>query len=396
MLYKRGQVWWFRFRFQGRLIRESTHSKNRNIAIAAERARRRRLEESRAGIARREKPVLFAVAAERWLAGKVALTRLGRAYYAQYVRKLTREFGHLLAPDIDAGAIAALQHKRQAEGLSGRQINCEVATLRAILKDAGLWAAIAPRVKMLRERTDTGRAFSLEDEQRLLAAAAQSPSPSLYPFLLFSLDAGLRPAETRALRHSNLRLVWRNGIVEGGDVVVGASKTEAGSGRVVPLTRRLCGALTLWLSRFPDAPADAYLFPFHRIGFAGHARAPHVWAVDFGRPMGAYSHKRAFDSVRRRTGLSYRLYDARHTFVTRLAENPAVSEETIRQLAGHVSPRMLARYSHIRADARRAAIAALEAGTKTALADREGAQFGAQSLSETGERCFAKPEKALN
>jgi hypothetical protein len=37
-----------------------------------------------------------------------------------------------------------------------------------------------------------------------------------------------------------------------------------------------------------------------------------------------------------------------------------VSEETIRQLAGHVSPRMLARYAHIRAQARRDAIATLE------------------------------------
>ena len=46
--------------------------------------------------------------------------------------------------------------------------------------------------------------------------------------------------------------------------------------------------------------------------------------------------------------------------MTRLAENPKVSEETIRQLAGHVSPRMLARYAHIRAQARRDAIATLE------------------------------------
>jgi hypothetical protein len=37
-----------------------------------------------------------------------------------------------------------------------------------------------------------------------------------------------------------------------------------------------------------------------------------------------------------------------------------MSEETIRQLAGHVSRRMLARYAHIRAQARRDAIATLE------------------------------------
>jgi integrase len=50
--------------------------------------------------------------------------------------------------------------------------------------------------------------------------------------------------------------------------------------------------------------------------------------------------------------VDFRLYDARHTFVTRLAENPTLSEETIRQLAGHVNPRMLARYAHFRAKAR--------------------------------------------
>jgi hypothetical protein len=33
----------------------------------------------------------------------------------------------------------------------------------------------------------------------------------------------------------------------------------------------------------------------------------------------------------------------RHTFVSRLAENPAVSEQTIMALAGHVSKSMLAR-----------------------------------------------------
>jgi integrase len=64
--------------------------------------------------------------------------------------------------------------------------------------------------------------------------------------------------------------------------------------------------------------------------------------------------------VERQAGLKYRQYDARHTFVTRLAENPSVSEETIRQLAGHVSPKMLSRYAHIRAQARRNAIATLE------------------------------------
>ncbi len=50
----------------------------------------------------------------------------------------------------------------------------------------------------------------------------------------------------------------------------------------------------------------------------------------------------------------------RHTFISRLAENPSVSEQTLKALAGHVSRQMLERYSHIRSQAKQAAIQALE------------------------------------
>jgi integrase len=212
----------------------------------------------------------------------------------------------------------------------------------------------------LRERADTGRALSLEDEGNLLVAIGQSTSPALLPFFVLSLDAGLRPSETRALRHGDLNLSWRNGVIAEGEIIVGRSKTAAGTGRAIPLTCRATAALTLWLARFPDAKPDSYLFPFHHVGLAGNKRKPHLWGIDLGRPMGTYSYKRSYDTAREKARVSYRLYDARHTFITRLAENPKISEETIRQLAGHVSPRMLARYAHIRAQARRDAIATLE------------------------------------
>src|SRR5689334_9712592 len=102
------------------------------------------------GIVKRERPLLFSVAAKEWFESKTALTLLGRAYYRQYIGKLNREFGGRLVSDIAADDIATLQRKRQGEGLSGRQTNCEVATLRAILGHYGLWTGIAHRVKMLR------------------------------------------------------------------------------------------------------------------------------------------------------------------------------------------------------------------------------------------------------
>ena len=153
MVYKRGKFWSYKFRFDGQVIRASAKTTSKTVAREAERARRRELELSVNRITKRERLPLFGTAAKAWLESKTALTALGRAYYAQYIGKLTRQFGNRLVSDITADDIAALQRKRQAEGLSGRQINCEVATLRAVLKPlSGCGRPLPIGVKMLRER----------------------------------------------------------------------------------------------------------------------------------------------------------------------------------------------------------------------------------------------------
>ena len=372
-VFKRGGVYWFEFVFNGSRIRESAKTGSKTIARDAERQRRRELELGINGLTKPDRP-LFPIAAREWFATKSALSSLGARYYRQYITKLSRYFGNTLISDIATEDVAELQRRRKAEGLSGRQINAEIGTLRTILRYYGRWAYISGRVTMLPQRSDVGRALGREEEGRVLEAIGQSRSPALYPFFVLSLDSGLRPSETRSLRHSNLRLTWRNGAIEQGEIIVGRTKTEAGTGRIVPLTRRACAALTIWLSRLTDADGpDTYVFPFHRVAIAGNDRVPHIYGVESDRPMSPSSYKTAFETARKKAGLCFRFYDARHTFVTRLAENPTVSEETIRQLAGHVSPRMLSHYAHIRAQARRAAIAALEGPPDEAkAADFEG------------------------
>ena len=163
----------------------------------------------------------------------------------------------------------------------------------------------------------------------------------------------------------------RDGVIGEGEIIAGRSKTKAGAGRVIPLTRQAAASLTLWLARFPEAGADSYVFPLHHVGFAGKGRKPHLSGIDLNRPVGTYSYKRAYKTACAKAGVDYRLYDARHTFVTRLAEHPAVCAETIRQLAGHVSSRMLVRYAHIRAQARSDAIATLEVGDDAGRVDAQ-------------------------
>jgi hypothetical protein len=54
-----------------------------------------------------------------------------------------------------------------------------------------------------------------------------------------------------------------------------------------------------------------------------------------------------------------RWHDNRHTFITDLAESGEASDETIRDIAGHVSKQMLKHYSHIRMEAKRRAVDSL-------------------------------------
>jgi len=68
MLYRRGKIWWYKFEFCGRVIRESAKTTNERLADKAERRRHQKLEETYNGVQlERPKPQLFSVAAEEWL-----------------------------------------------------------------------------------------------------------------------------------------------------------------------------------------------------------------------------------------------------------------------------------------------------------------------------------------
>jgi integrase len=172
------------------------------------------------------------------------------------------------------------------------------------------------------------------------------------------------------------------------------TKTEAGKGRSVPLTARGCAVLTTWLARFPNAGPDSCVFPRHSVQMLKDGKGAVICDVLLSEPV--QSWQRAWRKVLKDAGLKYRWHDLRHTFVTRLAENPNVSEETIRALAGHVSKEMLQRYSHIRVQAKREAILALErsqAANSGAGGTKMGTNSGEQQepKSEVTEKKWLPP-----
>jgi hypothetical protein len=80
-----------------------------------------------------------------------------------------------------------------------------------------------------------------------------------------------------------------------------------------------------------------------------------VWVtLDPTRPMSTW--RTAWRKLTKAAGLpGLRFHDLRHHAITELAESSA-SDQTIMSIAGHVSSKMLAHYSHVRLEAKRQAL----------------------------------------
>lgn len=158
-----GGAWWYRFRFAGRVIHESSRSQSLTIAREAEKQRRRELEESWNRITRRTLPPTFEKAAGEWQArrdGRVAPSTLtiGRVS----IMHLSPRFAEKLLCDITPKAVEAYQQARLREGAQGRTVNIEVQTLRQILRANKCWQHLEGEIHSQKERKDIGRALTPE------------------------------------------------------------------------------------------------------------------------------------------------------------------------------------------------------------------------------------------
>jgi integrase len=234
-----------------------------------------------------------------------------------------------------------------------RTVNIEVSTLRMILKRNKLWHYMVDDVRMLHEREDVGRALDHKEAARLLKACYESNQPSLYPAVVIYCNTGLRSSELR-------RAHWWQVNFDRGEFQVGKSKTRGGDDRIIPLNQAATDAFAVCRAHWPDAKPNDFIFPSEKLAFDGKGSGKigvmTSYDVDLSKPIG--SGKTAWKTAKKRAGVDCRLHDLRHHFLTNLAETKT-SDSTILAIAGHLSRKMLERYSHIRSNAKRTAIEAM-------------------------------------
>ena len=347
-VFRRGEIWWYEFLFARRRIRESAKTTSKTVAKQAEKNRRRELENGFNGIQdnRDDRVRSIRELATAYLADYRLRHKSG--VFADYaLRHITRVLGESMAVDITDKTVKAYQNTRLQEGAAPKTINEEVGFLLRLLGEAG----DGIRARLRRQRAlklavnhQVGKAYTPEDKLALLAAAKAARSPAIYPALTLALNAGMRDAEIRGLQ-------WERVNLEKAYLTVGDSKTEAGEGRTIPLNSALLEAMVdhvkWYTKRFGAIQPEWYVFPF------GKPRPN-----DPTRPM--VTLKTSWSNARKKAGVQGRWHDNRHTLVTDLAESGA-GDETIRDIAGHVSKQMLKHYSHIRMEAKRRALEAIVA-----------------------------------
>jgi integrase len=361
VIYKRGAVYWYKFRFAGMVIRESTKTSNKELARKAERKRRLGFEESYNGVTlERPQPKLFSVAAKEWLELKEG-TLAAKSYAVEKnsLKHLKPFFDQKLLTDINAAAIARYVGQRRKEKAADKSIKLELGTLRGILRRAKLWGAISdddllPKLRD-REDVDVGRAITADEETSLLTTCRASRSRGLYTAVVIALNTGMREGEIRQLRWSQIDFDART-------LTVGKAKTSAGTGRAVPMNDRLTLALRTWSNQTPDRKSDHHVFPAEQYGQPGE-KSDGRFELDPTKPIGSW--KTAWRTARRDSNVKCRFHDLRHSAVTRLLE-AGVSFPIVASLLGwspSTTTKMAKRYGHIGNAAHRAAVTALDPST---------------------------------
>jgi integrase len=107
-----------------------------------------------------------------------------------------------------------------------------------------------------------------------------------------------------------------------------------------------------YTKRFQTIKPEWYVFPAR----VGRPAMGEERQLDPTKPM--VTLKTSWKNVKTKAKVKGRWHDNRHTLITDLAESGA-GDETIRDIAGHVSKQMLKHYSHIRMEAKRRALEAI-------------------------------------
>ena len=327
-IYKRGDIYWISYSYQGEQYRESTGTDNKQFAKDVLAKRQVEMREQRFFDVKKGAKVGFEELADDFLEFYRDRRRKSLERAETSVKHLQAYFGGKRSAEITPEAIEDyIKTRRQELSKLGKptspaSINRELAALSKMFslaihhKKADKNPVMA--VERLQEHNVRDRVLSLEEFQCLLDAAPNY----LRPILLLAHDTGMRRGEILNLRWSQVDL--KHGFIRLGEL-----DTKTQEGRLVPLNDRLTNALK---DVMDSAIRCASGHVFHRQGTP---------IKDIREAFAAACGKTAI--------VDFRFHDLRHTAVANM-RRASIDHLTIMKISGHKNLEVFWRYNSFDAD----------------------------------------------
>ena len=333
-IYKRGKIYWYKFMWNGEMVRESTRQSNHNTARQMEAAHRASLAKGEVGI--RDKKVIptlkdFCIErVEPW--AKSTFEQASPKTWLWYrfgidSLKNSKTLANLKLNEIGPELVAEYASERQRDGLQISSVNSCLRALRRVLRLAVEWGVLeaSPKVKFLSGEHRRERVITPKEETLYLAAAL----PLLHDVSLVLFDTGMRPEECHCLRWDNIN--WDRG--RNGLLLITEGKTKAAR-RALPLSPRVRLVLeNRW--KLAEQPSEGWVWP-------AQTKDEHI-----NHDSLKLQHRKALKAAKLRP---FEVYSIRHTFLTRLGES-GCDVWTLARVAGHSDISISQRYVHPSEDA---------------------------------------------
>lgn len=333
-LYKRDEVWWMSFTYNGKQIRKSTEVTNKSLAekiyckVVTDIAEGKWFEVSPLSDS------VFKDMMDKYLAeyspNKAKKTHTRDKSLASH---LNEHFGNFKLTEIAPKEIYAYKVRRKTEGAAPKTVNNELSLMEHaynLAMNEWEWVNSNPVVKVSKEKVNNEiiRWLTLDEEKRLLDV-----SPDwLKEIIVFALNTGLRQGEL-------IDLTW--------DRVDLLNKT------FTILEQKNKGKDTLPLNENAMEILNAR-------SKVKSIKGNFVFYNKKGNTIVSSNLGRSFRSVVKKAGIAkFRFHDLRHTFATRLAQR-GVDIYKIQRLGRWKSIQMVIRYAHHYAESLRDGIEKLD------------------------------------
>jgi len=361
-IFKRGKFYWYKFMWDGELIRESTKQGNDKIARNMESAHRTALAQGLVGI-REKKPVkTLAEFLKKDFIPYVETTHKAKPGTMEYYRDGANM---VLKCDWSKDKLDQIndQHSQQFAAkfahLSPSRINCGLRSLRRALNLAFEWGKLERPAKVTLAKGERQRDRVLTDAE-WQQYIVECPQPWRDAAIIIR-GTGMRPGEVFSLCWQNIYLNGDSGLIQ-----ITEGKTKAAR-RMLPMIPPVYHALK---TRHAESgkPLEGWVFPSS--SEEGH------FNKDTAKGQHAKAIERANLKAKKTRGKQikpFEPYVLRHTALTQLAQ-AGVDVFTLARIAGHSSITITQRYVHPQADA----------------IERAFAPFGSTNVNGLPEECSEK------